>query len=388
MAQLIGYRRKEKTFALSALLSISAAISLTAIAHAVESWQSLKHDGEELAMQRKFRESTEAFEQALKLVPDTRENERVDMQLAAAMSYNSILEVDKAIAHLRDAAERIRKLKAQNKLDPQVLVSLKTLIDSNERGYSSSVPYSRRVKYKMRMTEALDVICAEVYPQANTTARKFSYARSFVANSDYPGAEKQLETLLKTTRPSDPLYGQIRWAHAAVERKLSKPQLLASMMQSEKKTKSEAFVLSEAAYGQFWAGDYDAAKQNLNKALEALKKKPDRNLSEFVYSIYVDIYKDCEDEKATELWMRKRLALFSPKDGEKYYQYSRSLAHNLRRQKRFEEADNIMPQRKRRRAGAKTEWEWFLTDKEKADVEKADAANTGKSLSKSADSKR
>ena len=113
MAQLIGYRRKEKTFALSALLSISAAISLTAIAHAVESWQSLKHDGEELAMQRKFRESTEAFEQALKLVPDTRENERVDMQLAAAMSYNSILEVDKAIAHLKDAAERIRKLKAQ-----------------------------------------------------------------------------------------------------------------------------------------------------------------------------------------------------------------------------------------------------------------------------------
>lgn len=385
MAQLIGYRRKliflQNSFALAAGFSIFAANLSTPEALGAESWQALKHRGEEYSMQRKFRQSADAFEQALKLLPANLENERIDMQFAAANSLNSILEIDKAIALLRDATEPIKKLKAQNKLDPQVLVSLKTLLDSNERGYSTKVPYNQRVKYKFAMTEALNDICADVYPQANTTSRKFGYARSFVANGDYPGANRQLELLLKTTRPSDPLYDRICWAHAAVERKLSKPGLLTDMIQKERKTRSEPFVLTEVANGQLWARDYQTAKQNLNKALAILRRRPDQALTEYIYSVYADLYKDCADDHGAEIWLRKRLAMFTPKDGEKYFKYSRALAHNLRRQKRYAEADNFMPQKKRSRAGANTEWEWFLTDKEKQDVAKAEASGTNKGAS-------
>lgn len=385
MAQPNGYRRKliflQNSFALAAGFSIFAANLSMPEALASESWQALKHNGEEYSMQRKFRQSADAFEQALKLLPANLENERIDMQFAAANSLNSILEIDRAIALLRDASETIKKLKAQNKLDPQVLVSLKTLIDSNERGYSTTVPYNQRVKYKFAMTEALNDICADVYPQANTTSRKFGYARSFVANGDYPGAERQLEMLLKTTRPSDPLYGRICWAHAAVERKMSKPGPLADMIRKELKSRSEPFVLTEVANGQLWAEDYETAKQNLNRALEILRRKPDRALTEYIYSVYADLFKDCADDKGAEIWLRKRLAMCTPKDGEKYFKYSRALAHNLRHQKRFAEADNFMPQKKRSRAGANTEWEWFLTDKEKEDVAKAEASGIDKRAS-------
>ena len=174
MAQPNGYRRKliflQNSFALAAGFSIFAANLSMPEALASESWQALKHNGEEYSMQRKFRQSADAFEQALKLLPANLENERIDMQFAAANSLNSILEIDRAIALLRDASETIKKLKAQNKLDPQVLVSLKTLIDSNERGYSTTVPYNQRVKYKFAMTEALNDICADVYPQASINA--------------------------------------------------------------------------------------------------------------------------------------------------------------------------------------------------------------------------
>jgi tetratricopeptide (TPR) repeat protein len=380
--QLIGYTRRQKTLLLSAIVSLSVALSTADAALAIESWQSLKQRAEDFAIEQKFRQATDTFEQALKIVPADRENERVDIQLAAATSYNNMLEVDKAIVLLKDAGETIKRLKAQKKLDPQVLVSLKTLIDANERGYSSRVPYAQRAKLKMRMSEALTRICADVYPQANTTARKFGHARSYVANSDYLGAKKQLELILSTTRPSDPLYRQIKWSHAAVEHKLSKPQVLKTMMQTEMKEHSEQFVLIEVAMAQLWAADYDAAVQCLNKALDILKKKPDKGLTEFAYTVYIDIYKDKGDDKGAEPWLRKRLALVTPKDRTKYFQYSRALSHNLRKQRRYEEADAVMPERNKSRPGALTEWEWFLTDKEKADVKQADAAGMGRNISK------
>ncbi len=347
---------------------------------AVESWQSVKLKAERYAVERKYRLAADTYEQGLQLVPANRENDRVDMQLALAGAYNNLIEIDKAVAVLQLAGDSIKALKTQNKLDPQVVVSLKTLLDASDKGYPATVPYEQRTKAKMRISESINAICADVYPQANTTRRKLEYARTFISNGDLPGCERQLQSLHKSVSLHDPMRKQIEWALASVQQRNSKPQLLEALTKRSRLEKSEVMVLAEVAGSQMWAANYDLAKQNLNKALDLLKRKPNRDESEVVIAVYVDIYKDTADNKGAEPWLRKRLALFTPKDGAKYIQYSRELAHNLRRQHKFQDADAVMPKKKKSRAGALHEWEWFLTDKEKADVEKAESSEKGRNI--------
>ncbi len=342
------------------------------------SWQSVKLEGDRYAVEKKFRLAADTYERAILMLPPNSENDRVDMQIALATTYNNLLEIDKAVSVLKIAGDSIKKLKAQNNLDPQVLVSLKSLIEVSDRGFPSTVPYEKGTKAKMRIAESINAICADIYPQANTTKRKLEFARSFLANGDIPGAERQLLALEKSVARHDPMRGQVEWALGAVQQYMAKPQLINALAKREQKKRSEAWVLGEIASAQMWAANYEVGKQTLNKALSLLKRKPNRDDSEFVLTVYVDIFKDMGDEKGAEPWLRRRLALFSPDDGIKYYQYSRALAHCLRRQHRFEDADAVMPKKKKNRSGAKTEWEWFLTEKEKADLEQADAARLGK----------
>ncbi len=372
----IGYGQKTWAFAFAICLLVSEAAFSAPIAIGAVSWQSVKLQSERYAVEKKFRLAADSYEKAIQMVPSNQENDRVDMQIALATAYNSLLEIDKAVAILKVASDSIKRLKAQNNLDPQILVSLKTLIEVSDRGFPSTVPYEQRTKAKMRISECINAICADVYPQANTTARKLDFARSFIANGDLPGAEKQLQLLKKTVASHDPVLWKIDWGLAAVQQCLNKPQLLNALTKRERLKHSEARVLGEVASAQLWAANYEVGKHNLNKALELLKRKPNRDDSEFVLTAYIDIYRDMGDEKGAEPWLRRRLALFSPKDGAKYHLYSRALAHSLRRQHRFQEADAVLPKRKKNRPGARTEWEWVLTDKEKADLEQADTAHS------------
>lgn len=378
-----GYTRILRAF-LIATFFISASGTLWAPAtHAHETWQSIKSDADMLSTKGNFRAAAGGYERALALCPQARENDRVDMQLALATAYNHLMEIDKAVSVLKDANIVLKQLKKKNTLDPQVLVNLQTLIETCDKGYDPATSYEKRTRYKARMTEAVNNICADVYPRGLTTKRKLAYARSFIANGDLPGCLKSLEELygsIKKSNSSDPLLSQCEWGLAAVQQRLGKPQLMATLANREMKLHSQARVLGEVANANLWAANYDEGKRNLDKALLLLKRKPNRDDSELILNVYIDICQDVADYKAEEIWQRKRLALFAP--GEPKYQvYQRGLAHNLRRQKRFADADKVRPKTGHHRNGALTEWDWFLTDKEKEDVARADAQGRGRKIS-------
>ncbi len=371
-----------KTFRLAAGLALALATFCLQCTGAEDAWITLKRQADVLSTQRNFGSAAAYYEKALQALPPDHENDRADMQLSLATAYNGTLEIDRAVALLKSTHQIIRQLKAERTLDPQVLVSLRTLIDETDRGYRKSYTYAQRTTAKMRMTECINAICTDVYPQGNTAQRKLDYARSFIANEDLPGAEKQLQSLLKNPPTGDTNHSLYEWCLAAVQLRMSKPQLIEDLVKKDRKTQREPAILGRIANAQVWAGDYETARKNLNKALELLKHKPNRDDSELILSVQIDACLQTLDEKGAEYWMRKRLALFCEKDVEKYLRYKNSLAHCLRRQKRFEEADAVLPKRKKKgRSGALTEWEWFLTDKEKADVEKADAKELKRNLS-------
>ena len=380
-----GYTRLIRAFLVAACFITANGTCWAPATGAHETWQSIRSDADTLSAKGNFRAAAGGYERALALCPQARENDRVDMQLALATAYNNLREVDKAEVILRDANIVLKKLKAKNTLDPQVLVSLQTLIEACDRGYDTGTSYEKRVRFKASMTEAVNKICADVYPRGLTTKRKLNYARSLIANGDLPGCLKNLQELndsIKKSNASDPLLFQCEWGLAAVQQRLGKPQLMATLANRERKVHSEAHVLCEMANANLWAANYDEGKRNLDKALLLLKRKPNRDDSELVLNIYIDICQDVADYKAEEIWQRKRLALFSP-DQPKYLSCQRGLAHNLRHQKRFADADKITPKGGHHRTGARTEWEWFLTDKEKEDVARADAQGRGRNFSKS-----
>lgn len=335
---------------------------------------------------RNFRAAANGFERALALCPPARQNDRVDIQLALATVYNNLQEIDKAIGVLNDAGATLKQLKAKDSLDPQVLVSLKTLIETCDKGYDTKIPYDQRIKFKMRMTDAVNKICADVYPRGLSSKRKLEFARTFVANGDLPGCLRNLHEIhaaMKKSDAKDPLFSQCEWAMAAVQQRMGKPQMMETLANRQRKNCSEAHVLSEIANANLWAADYETGKQNLDKALGLLKRKPNREDGELVLSVYIDICRELGDYKTAERWQRKRLALFSP-DEPKYKIYQRGLAHNLRHQNRFADADKLSPRKGHHRSGALTEWEWFLTDKEKEDLARADAQGRGRNFSKPA----
>jgi len=371
-----GYTRLDRALTIAAcILGIG-----TFSASANQSWQSIKLDAERLSTQRNFQAAIPGYQRALQLCPPGQENDRADMQLALATAYKNLMQIDKAVAILDDARVAMIALKNSGRLDPQVLVSLQTLIETCDKGFDHNQPYDVRTKAKTRMTEAINKICQEVYPQGLSTKRKLAYARTFLSNDDLPGAYRCLEELeknLKRGSPSDSQLYKCEWSMAAVEQRMGKPQALLALQKRLQKTHSEAFTLVEVANAQLWAANYEEAKRSLDRALSLLKIKPNRDDKERVCCVYIEVCKDLADFKGEEVWQRKRLALFKP-DEAKYQGYAKGLAHCLRRLHRFDDADKLSPQKGHHRSGVLTEWEWFLTDKEKADVARADAQGMGR----------
>lgn len=358
-------------------LIITALLTAILPVHAAE-WQKLRLEGERLTASRKYQAASIVYQQALSMLPPNSDNERADLQIILATVYNQSFQIDKAVKELKSVAVLLKKLRQQRDLDPQVLVSLKTLIETCDAGYVTTIPYEKRMSAGKQITEAVNAICTEVYPQAINTKRKLDTARVFIANGDPAAAEKQLLKFKNTVPKYDPYFDDFQWSLAAVQQKLKRPQYLNMLANNLRKSASEPFVLARIARAQWWAADYGEAKKTLNQALVILKHKPSISDSEMVLNVYIDVFKDNGDEKGAEPFLRKRLALFNSSDGTKYLKYKHSLANCLRRQGKIAEADAIFPKKNRDRSGGYPEWEWFLTDKERADVAEAEAAGVSR----------
>jgi tetratricopeptide (TPR) repeat protein len=339
---------------------------------ASEKWEMIRMQAQQFDYHRKFSEAAAQYERALSLLPATQENARAQMECALAVDLKEMVRPDESVIHGQKAVSIGKRLRAEHKLEPDLIVSLSTLLESCDGGGCGlDVPYSVRFQAALKFQKLGISICEFAFPNQNTIKRQTDLARIYVGLSDQASAETQLLHVLKLDNPKSKTYFVNQLRLAAVQQRLNKPQLLGQLTRDLEKSLPEPLILNQIAQAEYWAANYDAARKNLDVALSILEKHPDRKQQGMVLETYAATYLDCADGKRAEPYLRKRFALLSPTDDKHEYDYVKhELVECLRLQNRNAEADAMIGAERGSSEVGKREYMWMLTDEERAELRK------------------
>ncbi len=355
------------------LLICIAQFWLCPYANSIELWKERRNLASSFESKHNYLKAAETYQAALKLVPGSEENAKAKIEAAIALNLITAEKYDDAFSYGEAAARASRVLKMQNRLDPDVLLSLQYLLEACDAvRIPLSVPYKRRHTLNQKFTKLTLLMRQAINPDdPSIYNRRIGYARTFVALQNDDQAEKELSQILGELSSKSKLRRQVQLAIAGLQAKHGRKSKFEIDFLRTHKPESEA--LRKVADGKLWAGDYAGARALLDQAMtrlsgtkaEKLHQEVDINLA------YASLKIDNADWKGAEPFIRHSVALLSkdPKDTEKLNGVKFQLATCLKEQKRFKEAEALQPPKPDRNKYVER-YNFILTDEEKAELAK------------------
>lgn len=303
---------------------------------------------------------------ALKLVPPQDESSIIDIDARLAADYvhlNRVKDAEPLVKHLLEFAP---KLKATNRMDPELLVNTKYLVEAYESLCPRNLPWpERRQRFAENFDIRLQLLDFLALNEAQAIATRFDQERGLVGFGYPEKVERDLQKLTARMKNSSMQYEHIRLCLAALQWQLHKPQLLNQLSAALRQHHSEVSVLSKIADAHFWACNYDEAAKLLDQASSIVAKKKPRDTNEELSIIRqsIAVQLDRGNYKAAEPYMRHRLAINSgSKTSGAYLDALKDLISCLRQQNKVKEADAL--EKTNPKPSAKN-YDWMIEDEKK-----------------------
>ena len=266
-----------------------------------------------LELRRDHQRALDLYQSALKLLPPNEENARAKILCSIASNMMALKQYKSAFSVGEEAVQLTRKLKAQNKLEADVLLSLQYLLElCNITTNMPDLTYHEKHLHNQRMIR-LSLMIKRVLntKDPDIIDEKMMYARTFVALNNDAQAEKELKQFIAELPPHSPGRNRLQLSLAGLQAKHGK--ISDFEIDYLKNHKPPVEVMRKVAEGKFWAADYKGCSALLDKALVKLGPTRAETIREEadIYELYAVTKLDCNNFKEAEIWARKRVDLLT-----------------------------------------------------------------------------
>ncbi len=349
------------------LLSISLA-SCSSIVHtpvfAADSWQQFKKLGQVADVGAEYAKAADYYARALKLVPPQDASQEADVEALLATDYVHQMKFVQSAPLAKHLLEAVPRLKAANRLDPEVLVSVKYLSEAYRSASSAHLPMDQRRKLFNQFEEISIALADVVAPNDDDIyARRLDRARGYIYFGEPEGADKALALSIAKMKPTSRFYDPTRLAEAAVQWSLHKPQLLEKLTTELSKKYTAVELLRLIAEAHFWAANYPECEKVLGKAMTVLaaKKPPDVKAELEIQRLYLSCYDDRNLWSKSEVHSRRIVELTASTKGKKSDDYNKAVSKLVFYLKK----DNKLAEAKLLEGKVPNNFDWLIDDVKK-----------------------
>jgi tetratricopeptide (TPR) repeat protein len=294
---------------------------------AADSWQQFKKLGQVSDAGAEYEKAADYYARALKLVPPQDASQVAEVEALLAADYVHQTKFAQAAPLVKHILDTVPRLKATNRLDPEVLVNVKFLSEGYETASNSHVSMEERKKLFNQFDQVSLSLGDLVAPNDDEIyARRYSRARGYIYFGEPDRADKALAQLITKMKPSSRLYIPVQLAEAAVQSTMHKPQMMDKLSTELSKKDSEITVLRQVAQAHLWAANYAETDKTLGKALAILatEKPPDANAELEIHRIFLNSYDDRNLWSKSEVHARRILELIASTKGKKSDEYNKA----------------------------------------------------------------
>lgn len=355
-----------------AILLALTSLGLTAPgALANEEWRELLKSADAAELRQDHARSISEYKKALRMVPANEENVRAKIDAELSTALIAAQRYEDVTPYCQDLVAVVRRLKAANRLDADVIWSIQSLKDAMGAVLPQNLPFDRLQKVFMQFIELRSSIYEAIDPNAPEaiTLRTIA-ARDWVSKGKDQHAQTELEKILTKCKPKSDESINVRSCIAALQAKHGHTQMTNDLEQELRQKYSAAKTLRLIAVGKLWAQDYKGGLETLDRA-QAKLDKPVKNWEEQakINDLFVDVCVGKNDLSSAASLLKKNLAyLMTVPQSSKAQEICRfRLVDTLHRLHRTKEAEQFQPSRAVNR---NAEFEFMLTDDERKAVAK------------------
>jgi hypothetical protein len=316
--------KRKSVLAALIIVFVNSQTSVTA----AESWQRLKKSGQVADVGAEYIKAADYYAQALKLIPAQEESQIADVEALLGTDYVHMFKFALAEPYAQHIMEVVPKLKASNKLDPEVLVSVKFFAAAYHGATGGNLPMDQR-KRNFNVFEPKSLALGDLVAPNDEEryARRYDRSRGYIYYNQPGNADKALGDMLMYIKPSSEYYVPTQLAQAAVEWSLHKPQLLEKLKHDYAKKFGEVDLLKQVAKAHLWAANYDEVDKTLDKGLAILAKKkpPDIEMELELRRVYLNSLTDRNLWSKSELHARRIVELIEHSKGKKSDDYDKAV---------------------------------------------------------------